>query len=84
MGEHVDRLDVASQTARDLIGVPEPRGVQHIGSSALVGLQPRDRVVEVGVAPDVVLRSPGEREREARRRAASTAAATRSAACSSP
>ena len=59
--------DVASHDRADLVAAAQAGRVEHVGARALVGLQARDRVVEVGVAADVVLGSRGEREREVER-----------------
>ena len=59
--------ETASQTARISRVGPQAGRVQHVGARGAVGRQPGDRVVEVGVAADVVLRSPGEHERERER-----------------
>ena len=58
-------LPTASQTARISSALARPGRVEHVRAGGLVGLQARDRVVEVGVAADVVLRARGQREREA-------------------
>ena len=56
-------FDTAPHTARMSSAVRRP-GVEHVGAGLLEGLQARDRVLEVRVVADVVLRPRRERERE--------------------
>ena len=58
-------LPTALQTALISSPVAQAGGVEDVGAGPFVGLQARDRVVEVGVAADVVLGARGEHEREA-------------------
>ena len=55
---------VASQTCRICVHGAQPRRVEDVGAGALVGLQARDRVVEVVDTPDVVLGAAAEHERK--------------------
>ena len=73
----------APQTTRGSPRDPQAGRVEDVGARGLERQQAGDRVIEVGVAADVVLGARGEREREAEPRAAATAAATRSTASSS-
>jgi hypothetical protein len=63
-GEHVDGLRDGSAHRTDLVAA-KPGRVEHVGASAGVRLQTADRVLEVGVAADVVLGARRERERKA-------------------
>ena len=58
-------LETASQTARISSALRRPGRVEHVGAGRLERLQARDRVVEIGVAADVVLGARGQHEREA-------------------
>ena len=78
--QHVDRLRDRVAHRADLLDARQARRVEHVGAGLLVRLEARDRVVQVGVAADVVLRARREHERNASARAASAAAAIRSAA----
>ena len=64
-GKHVDGLGGRVAHGADLLRLASQRRVEHIGAGALVGLQARDRVVQVGVVAEVVLGARREREREA-------------------
>src|SRR4051812_39308088 len=64
------RQDVHGQGRRladrpDLVHGAQSGRVEDVRAGLLVGLQPRDRVVEIRVAADVVLRAGGQHEREA-------------------
>jgi hypothetical protein len=61
-GQHVDRaVDLADDPA-DVLETAQAGGVEHVGARLLVGLQPRDRVGQVGPAVQVVLGAGGEDE----------------------
>ena len=66
-GEHVDRLRQRAAHGTDLVERRQAGRVEHVRAGGLEGLEPGDRVVEVGLAPDVVLGARGERERERQR-----------------
>ena len=65
----VDRLRQRRAHRAHRREVGQARREQHVGAGLLEGLQPRDRVVEVRVAAQEVLRPRGQREREAAARA---------------
>lgn len=60
--EHVDRPFDGAAEGRDLLDIGQTRRVEDVRSRGLVGTQSLDRVVEVGVAADVVLGPGGEGE----------------------
>ena len=49
----------------DLLGRAEAWCVEDVGTGLVEGLEARDRVVEIGIAADVVLGAGSERERKA-------------------
>ena len=65
--EHVDRPGDRRADRADVLDVAQARRVEHVGAGLLEGLQPRDRVVEVGAAVQEVLGARRERERERQR-----------------
>ena len=81
--EDVHRPRTAATTARMSSSDRRPGRVEHVGAGLLVGAQPRDRVVEVVAAVEVVLGARGEHERPRPRARPRAAAATRAAATSS-
>ena len=46
----------------DVLRAGQPRRVQDVGAGALIGLEPRDRVVEVGAAVQIVLGARGQHQ----------------------
>ena len=64
-GEHVHGLRERLADDADLLDGGQARRVEDVGTGAFVGLQARNRVVEIWVAPDVVLGARGEHKREA-------------------
>jgi hypothetical protein len=61
--EHVQRPVDGGDDVADVLQPRQPRGVKHVGPGVLVGLQPSDRVAEVGTAMEDVLAAGGEHER---------------------
>ena len=66
-GEHVDRPVHLADHPADVLETAQARGVQDVGTSLLVGLEPGDRVGEIGVAADEVLRPGGEHQADGAR-----------------
>ena len=66
-GQHADRLGHRFADRADLLVGADPWREQHVGAGLLIGLQAPDRVVEVRVAPEVILGTAREREREVER-----------------
>ena len=62
--QHIDGLGQRVAHRADLPAAAQPGRVEDVGARALVGLQASDRVVEIGIAADVVLGACGEREVE--------------------
>ena len=76
-------FETASQTARISSTVAQPGRVEHVGAGPLVGLQARDRVVEVVGLPRMWFSARAVSVNgKPSSRAASAAAATRSTAWS--
>ena len=65
--EHVDRHADRVDDRRDLLRRREPRRVDAVGAGVAVGDEPRDRVVEVVDAVEVVLRAARQHERRVER-----------------
>src|SRR4029453_8279212 len=63
--QHVERPGRRLRDGPDLVAAAQPGRIEDVGAGRLVTLPGRDRVVEVGVAADVVLGPRGEREGEA-------------------
>ena len=66
-GEHVDRHSDRVDDRGDLLRRREPRRVDAVGAGVAVGDEPRDRVVEVVDAVEVVLRAARQHERRVER-----------------
>lgn len=81
LGKHVHRLRNRRAEGAHGFDVGQARRIKNIGAGLLEGLQPPDRVVEVGAAVEKILGPRGKDEIVLQERAASTAAATRSTAC---
>ena len=62
--DDVDRAIDGADDGADVVPAGETRGVEDVRAGLLVGLEPPDRVGEVGAADQVVLRPRGQRERE--------------------
>ena len=60
--QHVDREVDRADDGADVLDRAQSRRVERVGPGLLVGLKPRDRVVEVGVTAQQVLRPRGQRE----------------------
>ena len=61
-GQHVDRPVHLADHLADVLETAQARGVEDVGSGLLVGLQPGDRVRQVGVTVQVVLGAGGEHQ----------------------